>query len=175
MKPVMLLDLDGVINAIGDLGPDLPLKDWKRGTACSSPGNDWPIRWSPTTVAFLNDIHARGLVEIRWHTTWQIAAWNVSDLVGLPRFDIAVAPENNWDQVAMKRRWWKLPAALRVEFEENRPLIWCDDDISWQLGPESQKALRANGRVLLVSPSQETGLAPRHYDKINKFLSYQWS
>ena len=44
-------------------------------------------------VDFLIGVHEQDRAEIRWHTTWQHDAQNLANLVGLPTFPIAEAPE----------------------------------------------------------------------------------
>jgi hypothetical protein len=73
-------------------------------------------------VNFLTGVHEEGRAEIRWHTTWQHDAQNLADLVGLPKFPVADAPEAprdgvpNGELTAARMRdglpaWWKYGAA----------------------------------------------------------------
>jgi hypothetical protein len=182
MLPVMLLDIDGVINAV-TRKPNLsvwPRKAWKSGLA-DADDFPYPINWSTTVVEFLTRVHEEGRAEIRWHTTWQHDAQNLADLVGLPTFPIADAPEApidgvpNGELVAARIRdgippWWKYGAARRVVIEERRPLIWVDDDITHELSRRYRDVLGRLGPVSFVSPDQATGLVPRHLRQIEMFL-----
>jgi len=181
MIPVWLLDIDGVINACTNK-PDRtvwPADDWRTDRVNAS-GHHFPITWSRQVVDFIRNAHDSGLVEIRWHTTWQHEAQAVADLTGLPKFDVAHAPEFlAYNQIAPASEaeriregrprppWWKLPAAERVMRDEARPLIWTDDDITWS----TQAGLRAHAPVLLVSPDERTGLTKRQLRKISDFIA----
>lgn len=186
--PVILLDVDGVLNAC-TRNPDPTIwPDWKEGRAFAQTETStisYPIRWSPTVVEFLNRIHQEGIVEIRYHTTWQDSARNISDLLGLPHFPVAYAPEfwecqrrssaREADRIREGRArepWWKLGAAERVLAEERRPLIWLDDDIANSLSRAEKHRLESHGVPLrAIAPSEYTGLCPRHLKAITAFLT----
>ena len=59
--PILLLDVDGVLNAAR---LDLP-KGWRRGTF-----NGFVLSWDPTVTARLRDLHESARVEIQWLNTW---------------------------------------------------------------------------------------------------------
>lgn len=181
--PVMLLDIDGVINAITKKSPTFvwPRESWHSGWALSE-DREWPIMWSVDVIEFLTRVHVEGRADIRWHTTWQHDAKNLADLVGLPAFPIADAPEApkddvpNGELIAARMRdglpaWWKYGAARRVVIEERRPLVWVDDDITHELPRRVRDAMARLGPVLFISPDQATGLIPRHLREIDTFLS----
>lgn len=181
--PVILLDIDGVINA-DTRKPNRsiwPAASWRFGEAVSA-GKRWPIAWSTNVIEFLTRVHSEGRAEIRWHTTWQHDAQNLADLVGLPTFPVASAPEAptddglNGELIAARIRdglpaWWKYGAARRMVIEERRPLIWIDDDITSELPRRIRDALDRLGPVSFVSPDSKTGLIPRHLREIDTFLS----
>lgn len=182
MTPVMLLDIDGVINAY-TRKPNRsiwPARSWRAGSAYCDP-NPWPIMWSVDVVKFLTEVHESGRAEIRWHTTWQHEAKNLADLVGLPDFPVALAPEAprgdliNGELIAARIRdglpaWWKYGAARRVIIEERRPLMWVDDDITHELTRRERDAMWMMGPVRFISPDRTTGLIPRHLREIDTFL-----
>lgn len=175
MKPVLLLDVDGVINATA-VNPDLsvwPEEAWLRCRVRAA-DDTWPILAARPVIAFINKIHDEGLVDVRWHTTWQWHAKRLADRIGLQQFPIADAPEYDDDQhfVASLREgrptWWKLPAALRVLQEERRPLIWIDDDLNhelrhfdWPIGIP---------QLLTITPNGIEGITARHIQKITAFI-----
>lgn len=173
--PVWLLDIDGVVNAIGKGDPSVwPKAQWRQGRA-EATGQEWPITWAVPVVDFIRDAHESGRVEIRWHTTWQHEACNFAELVGLPVFAVADAPEFEEQAAhaiaAGTPKWWKLPAAERVVREEQRPLIWTDDDITWSLARyDADARLRTHAPALLISPDQHTGLTPKRLRMIGDFL-----
>lgn len=178
-KPVCLLDIDGVINS---LLRQPPTQGWPKGAWLTamyeSNTNEFPLLWAVPVVEYLTDLHRQDRVEFRWHTTWQEEAPAFGKIVGLPEFAVQDAPEARANQglfikqqiLAHKPHWWKYPAAERVLTEENRPLIWIDDDIELKLFPKYRQALGALGRACLVSPDGQTGLLSRHMRKIEEFL-----
>lgn len=176
--PVWLLDIDGVIN-VPVKTPPVPWRadQWAYDRASNRSGS-FNIGWSRVVVDFINGLHAAGTVEVRWHTTWQHDAQAVADLVGLAVFPVAEAPE--WAEagryVAKALReglpdWWKVPAALLVVQQEQRPLIWTDDDIAYDLRTFDKAAnFDAHQRTLLISPDDRRGLVPKHFRQIRQFL-----
>lgn len=185
MRPVWLLDVDGVINAC-TRKPDRNVwaaDQWKTSKATAN-DREWPITWSTAVVDFIREAHESGRAEVRWHTTWQHEAQAIADLTGLPKFDVADAPEfleheqrssaSEAERIREGRArpaWWKLPAAERVVRDEGRPLIWTDDDITWSLHSyDKDKGLRAHAPALLVSPHVQTGLTRKQLRQISDFL-----
>ncbi|WP_431881714.1 hypothetical protein [Micromonospora chalcea] len=179
-KPVWLLDVDGVINAISE-NPDgaiWPKGRWRHLTARCS-GIDWPILAATPVVEFIAATHESGRTEVRWHTTWQHEANALGELLGLPEFAVQDCPEFYPERqlaggaapVGVRNTWWKLPAAERVVGEESRPLIWTDDDIDREIGWRGRdRNLRSLGRVLTISPRQHIGLTPKHLRSIDEFI-----
>lgn len=168
MKPIWLLDIDGVLNVDSKrLWPD---SKWNKFRAF---GGDqrFTILIALDLADRIRKIHDSGLAEIQWHTTWQDWAYQVARGVGLPRFPICDAPEYAaWSQTKKNERWWKLPAAVRV-LESERPLVWTDDDISYDNYAKPALALvRPEIPRLLICPGSAEGLGPKHLDRIEKFL-----
>jgi hypothetical protein len=165
--PVWLLDIDGVINALGNSPPrDWPIACWRSVEAESAHNIRWPIVAAQPVLDFIAVVHDKGQAEIRWHTSWQGFANNVSRELGLPEFPLQPAPE--YDE-PLSFTWWKLPAARRV-LEEGRRLIWTDDDFSEELTRAQRRELSASGRALLLGPDTMTGLRRRHLKRIEAFL-----
>jgi hypothetical protein len=182
-RPVWLLDIDGVINAVSRDFPThvWPEEVWQQKRIANASGN-FPITWAQPVIDFLRDTHERGRAEIRWHTTWQHEAQLVADLTGLPEFPVAHAPEFNSGSADMaawiaaggrpgSSPWWKLAAALRVVQGEGRPLVWTDDDITDALwGFDMGAHFEAHAPTLAVCPDHRTGLIRRDLDIIDTFL-----
>lgn len=180
--PVLLLDVDGVVNALSKRVPSgvWPNGSWITGTADDAEGKTYPMLIARQVVDFFNALHSSGAVEVRWHTTWQWAAQNVADVAGFGKFDVAVAPEfadyrNFQKQAIMDGRltWWKLPAAERVVQVEGRDLIWVDDDLPYELLRKAKFDPKLGGdrMVLFVDPYSMTGLAELEMKKIQMFAA----
>lgn len=181
-RPVWLLDVDGVLNAISKEpdGAVWPKNKWVTATARSGNAN-WPILAAQPVLDFIARTHTSGRAEVRWHTTWQHDALALGKLLGLPEFAVQDCPEFYRERqltggaapVTVRGSWWKLPAAERVLGEEGRPLIWTDDDIRWEielLGRD--RNLRRLGPVLTITPPQHVGLTPKHLRLIDEFIDH---
>jgi hypothetical protein len=85
MIPVWLLDIDGVVNACAKK-PDRnvwPLDQWW-SLKVDVGGHSWPVLVAEPVLAFIRRVHAEGLAEIRWHTTWQQDAKALEEACDLP-------------------------------------------------------------------------------------------
>jgi hypothetical protein len=60
-----------------------------------------------------------------------------------------------------------------VVIDEQRPLIWVDDDITYELSRRERDVMTLMGPVRFVSPDIATGLVPRHLREIDAFL-HRW-
>lgn len=164
-KPIWLLDIDGVINSTLRR---FPTKTWPEGQWLSkhvwSGRSRWPIHVAVPVRDYVRTVHEMGLVEIRWHTTWQETANNVSRVFDMPEFPVQPAPEFLEDLTD----WWKAPPAVRVLLE-NRPLLWTDDDLNY-LSKEEWALFRGAGAVL-IRPDTGTGLSPANLQQIDQFLT----
>lgn len=179
-KPVWLLDIDGVINAIGRK-PDPSV--WPRDLWTARTVAALPILVAEPVLQFIRDVHASGLAEIRWHTTWQNDAVHVfAPEFNLPELPVHHCPEFHAGSVAARggsslggpETWWKLPAALRVVHEEGRRLIWTDDDLEmerWRAYGLGGLSIGLTGSArLLISPQDRLGLTPKHLRQIAEFI-----
>lgn len=163
--PVWLLDIDGVLNAVDYPTSTLRFKTWPQDAWLNARITKFPFSVAAAVRDFICKAHESGLVEIRWHTTWQEDAQKVASWLELPTFPVHHAPEaQGWDNA-----WWKLPSALRVLYLEKRPLLWTDDDINYELTVRQKKKFQEDG-ALLICPKTEVGLAPAELRRINKFL-----
>src|SRR3978361_2131143 len=128
--PILLLDVDGVLNATRR---DLP-EGWRRGTF-----NGYVLSWDPTVTARLRDLHESGRVEIQWLTTWAANADRLlAEPLGLPRglrerSGRRAAPTGCAGRLGGRSGWWKLAAAREAaEQEPGRRIVWIDDDLAEQ-------------------------------------------
>jgi hypothetical protein len=158
-RPVLLLDIDGVLNVAPNVGGwDIPPVRVKAG---------FPVYYEPRLIDAIRDLHARGVAEIRWATTW----------CGYPELGIlervlGLKFERAFGDRPMPKTWGdlKVEAALAV-LEEGRRLIWVDDsevDAGRRLYPKIAAA-QAEGRALLVEPDSARGMQPGHLAAIEEF------
>lgn len=191
-RPVLLLDFDGVINSDARfskvsgteimVAPKMlanlwPVDTW-RYLDWTVDGQTFPIKWSTDVVRQINAIHADGAVEIRWHSTWQHTIQDLAAHMGLPVLEVHGAPEADmhWGQLKAtlmsrgKPGWWKYPAAERVLLDEQRPLIWVDNDLTYEVNRAYRDKMGQMGRFLPLAPDETTGLTPRHFKLLGIFL-----
>jgi hypothetical protein len=188
-SPILLLDVDGVLNALPEVRADLNVwNDWQFGSATAE-GARWPIIWSPSVVAALLDWQKRDLVELRWLTTWgHDANDELRQLLGLPALPVAGtyhdagAPSGQAATGAahasvapaapdpLSGRWWKYDVVARlVHTEAERRLIWVDDDLYRFDGAFSRWATEQPS-VTPVRPDPRCGLAPADLEAIAETL-----
>ena len=109
--PILLLDVDGVLNPVC---LDLP-DGWRRGTF-----NGYVLSWDPTITDRLRRLHESGRVEIQWLTTWTTDADRLlAEPMGLPRglrthAGADAAPTGFLGRFRGSPDWWKLAVAREV-------------------------------------------------------------
>lgn len=158
-RPLLLLDVDGVLNAVTVTDPP-SWGDWQVTKA-----EGFSIRWSPSMIAALTRLSER--VEMRWLTTW----WDMTDLLaflGLPSMEVA-----NTREEYLRRGgpldWWKLPVVQRV-YGESRPVIWIDDDLRFDRPAMAWVRSLPADTFCAVSPDTYTGLVPEAISDIEAWL-----
>jgi hypothetical protein len=129
--PLVLLDVDGVLNAVQAWGRSDAWDDWRTGRATAD-GRSFPITWSPTVVEAVRSWQA--LAEVQWLTTWgHDANTSLRHLLGLPELPVAGthddvdgpagAPDAGGAAHAsvapaapdrLTGRWWKLDVVRRI-------------------------------------------------------------
>ena len=165
--PVLLLDVDGVLNAVR---ADLP-EGWQRGRF-----NGYVLSWDPTVVARLRALHDSGRVELQWLTTWtEMADRLLAEPLGLPRglrtHGRDLLPTGYGGSLGGLAGWWKLSAAQTVvEAEPGRRIVWIDDDLADQ-AEDTSEWLAAHGQVLVVAPDYSTGLTHAELDRVDAWLA----
>ncbi len=158
--PILLLDVDGVLNAVTDTPP----KTW--GDWQVSRANGFPIMWSPSMIAALTRIAER--VEVRWLTTWWDCIERL-DFLGLPTFEVANTRDEYLDRDGGAFSWWKLHTAKRV-YAEGRPVIWIDDDLSFDKAAMEWGKSLPSGTLLGISPATFRGITPDTIREIEAWL-----
>lgn len=171
-KPVWLLDIDGVINAVAKRGdPNVwPADSWL-STVASANGSIWPILFSAHVRDFINEMAASGQVDVRWHTTWQKQALHFAQAVGIVELEVQDCPEFQQDawigaRHGYSNRWWKIGAAERVVLDEQRRLIWTDDDLLW----EANNVAHFRKDNLFIAPHTNLGLTNKALSSIREFV-----
>ena len=181
--PVWLLDIDGVVSAIvRKASHTVPTHVWPRhqwiDTEAYSIERECSYRIvaAAPVVDFLKAVHDLGLAEIRWHTTWQESATHVAQAIGLPEFPVHPAPEytpDAWESGygdSDNGVWWKVPAVFRAAIDEQRSIVWTDDNIPDHTTLGQRQSLASKTPTLMVAPDTYTGLTRKHLRQIREFL-----
>ncbi len=165
--PILLLDVDGVLNSPRR---DLP-EGWRQGSF-----NGYRLSWDPTITARLRELHESGRVEIQWLTTWTTDADRLlAEPMGLPRglkthARADAAPTGFLGVFGGSSGWWKLTAAKEVaEAEPDRRIVWIDDDLAAQ-ADDTGDWLAAHPHVLVVAPDLHVGLTHEQLDRVEEWL-----
>jgi hypothetical protein len=165
--PILLLDVDGVLNPVC---LDLP-DGWRRGTF-----NGYVLSWDPTITDRLRRLHESGRVEIQWLTTWTTDADRLlAEPMGLPRglrthARADAAPTGFLGLFRGVAGWWKLTVAREgAAAEPDRRIVWIDDDLAEQAA-DTGDWLAANPHVLVVAPDLMVGLTHEQLDEIERWL-----
>jgi hypothetical protein len=165
LRPVWLLDVDGVLNA--------PRPGWRsrpRSGRARSGGFEFTMRFAPPLVQRIVALHRTGRVEVRWATTWVDDIEQIRLLMGLPTWPCAFSLNGSDAVDEAKHR-----AALDVVRGERRPLIWTDDDVVPREGSHAARTLHEQGpAVLLLRPDPARGLQPHHVEQIETFVA-EWA
>jgi HAD domain in Swiss Army Knife RNA repair proteins len=165
--PILLLDVDGVLNAPR---VDLP-EGWQRGFF-----NGFALSWDPTVTTRLRKLHDAGRVEIQWLTTWAADADRLlAEPMGLPRrlwthARADALPTGFAEPLGGRSGWWKLAVAREVAAAEpDRRIIWIDDDLAEQAA-DTGEWLAAHPHVLVIAPDLLTGLTHEQLDQVEAWL-----
>ncbi len=186
VRPLVLLDVDGVLNALRSPPDPAVWSDWRTGEAQAA-GRTWPLRWSPSVVAGVR--RWTELADVQWLTTWGHAAnAGLAALLGLPQLPVAgthdapppvVTAHADPDADALAEvtpaapdplsgRWWKFDVVRALLADGPRPLVWVDDDLA---GDADVRAwVRGHSRCLLVAPHPLAGLTAPELAAVQRFL-----
>ena len=184
--PLVLLDVDGVLNAVPGRGRSDAWSDWRTGLATAD-GRQFPITWSPTVVSAVRSWQQ--LAQVQWLTTWgHDANTSLRHLLELPELPVAGTyddvdgPAGDVDAAGpahasvapaapdrLTGRWWKFDVVRRiVRTGEPRRIVWLDDDLVGQR--DVREWMRETTTSLLVAPDPRSGLTAAHLAAVEEFL-----
>lgn len=165
VKPVWLLDVDGVINVVNRkelvAGSDL-----ESGVALDPDQIGWKILWHTTIIDRINALS--DVLDIHWLTTWKSHAQSqIAPLVGLNRFPVLpeTSPRPN------NTVWWKRTqvAVWQNTAQYKRPLVWTDDEL-YDWAADTKWAQRQFPGSLIIGPKEKVGLTHEHLDQIEAWV-----
>ncbi|MER7063978.1 HAD domain-containing protein [Streptomyces albidoflavus] len=156
-RPLILLDVDGVLNAFRRPGPE-----WQRFRRMG-----FHLWLNPAHGPSLLKLAAELDCELVWATTWEHNAnTEIAPLVGLP--ELPVIEVGRPRQLPDANVLWKTPAV--ADYVNGRPFLWFDDDVD-----ENDRAyLAAHDNVaefLLIVTNGDDGLTTDHLEQARAWLS----
>lgn len=166
-KPLILLDIDGVVNAAGRKG-----RYWKDAKTIPSLEAIYPdgsskkfqITYSPTVVKAIN--RWSEVAEIKWLTSWdERADTYLGPALGINKLGVGRASEDVF----------KLDAVVEwAKSNPGRAIIWIDDQLSsfkgeHEMNPVYDEFIFKRKNTVLVSPTN--GLIKEHLDFVDKILA----
>ncbi|MGW5154288.1 HAD domain-containing protein [Nonomuraea wenchangensis] len=162
MRPLLLLDVDGVLNPIGRRPPGY------RRYRCVVDGETYVVRLDPRHGRQLLDLAEATGAELAWATTWEEHAndW-IAPRIGLPSLPV-VAVNAPTTPVSGHGEMFKTPAV--AAYAGRRPFVWFDD----QVWAEDEEYLRVHQGVddfLLVHVDPAHGLTSGHLGMAREWLT----
>lgn len=152
-KPIILLDVDGVINMRGGG------KMWRETkTVTVNYFND--ILYSPSMIKSINNWTTKS--DIKWLTTWnKCAKTHLSPAINLNQFETARTDEQHES---------KIQSAIRIlkEADKETLIIWIDDDIKYWRHDAEMETFYNRPNTLLLCP--KWGLTPEHIALVDDCL-----
>ena len=118
-KPLILLDVDGVINMIGRNDPHLLWPDSKTKKDVTCNNCLYNIVYSPEMISRINAWNIEG--EVQWLTTWNNdARIRLAPALGLNDFPVARNPTTLSKPETFRKH---------AKNDPNRAIIWIDDEL----------------------------------------------
>jgi hypothetical protein len=186
MRPLLLLDVDGVLNILGD--DTQPSWDVIMTGRAVADGMAYTITWSPEVIQAVLDWIDQG-VEVQWLTTWgHDANTSMRHLIGMPELPVAGTYDENWAGAVesastrshaemapaapdpLTGAWWKYDVVKRLLDEHpDRLLVWIDDELFRPT--RFRRWAEAHERVYPTGPDGDLGLTQENLDEIEAGLS----
>lgn len=170
MKPIILIDFDGVFNILGELSKAHEYWDEILTVTIPYDGHDtekeFVVHVATELIAYLKALVESDLVEVIWLTTWVQNTEKFPQWLGLPALPWMARPEvaSEWD-------WWKQKAvkALVEERGSDVPILWIDDDHGFDPST-THWVFTTQRQIQLLPPSSYLAITPSDITTINNFI-----
>lgn len=163
-RPVLYLDIDGVLNPWRAKNPRKHWPDYRKHTVNLPDGRSYRMWFAPSLGNAVAALAARRNTEIVWATSWADHLNLVTDLSGLPDGlrSLPYDPEADSDL----RNCGKLPFVAADA--GSRPVVWVDDALGTG---DKQWARERPHPTMLVAPSPSAGLRQADLDRVDAWLA----
>ncbi|MEO3875455.1 HAD domain-containing protein [Nonomuraea sp. B12E4] len=160
MKPLLLIDVDGVLNPMSRPGPDF------RPYRCTIGTEVYTVHLNPWHGRRLLDLALTTGSELVWATTWEEHAndW-IAPRIGLPA--LPVIPMRPEDPSEFGETF-KTPHV--AAYAGRRPFVWFDDQV-WAEDEEYLRVHRGLTDFLLIHVDPRSGLTSRHLGMAHEWLT----
>ncbi|MCK2214852.1 HAD domain-containing protein [Actinomadura sp. ATCC 31491] len=162
MKPLLLLDVDGVLNPIGRPAPGY------RQFRCLIDDETYVVHLDPRHGPRLLGLAAATGAELVWATTWEHHAndW-IAPRIGLPSLPV-IGVNAAAGPVSEHGEMFKTPHV--AAYAGRRPFVWFDDQV-WAEDEEYLRVHQGLGDFLLVHVDPARGLTSRHLGMAHEWLT----
>lgn len=162
MKPLLLLDVDGVFNPTASRRW-LDQSDFRKRNTTVANGFTYPVWINRAHGKQILDLATDHDLELVWCTTWEHEANQfIGPRLGLPELPVI--------KFGWKGMTWKFGAVL--DYAGDRPLAWFDDD--FQLHAQYRDwflEVRGDIPTLLHDVSAATGLVDEDFDTVAQWAA----
>lgn len=159
MSDLVLLDFDGVVNALADKPDRSAHTHWERTELL-----DMPILYSPDVVVAINRLARQPHVTVWWLTSWEADSRLFTQL-GFDDFDYVPCPPDFTGD--MRSGDWKLGQGLAESAAFAGTVIWIDD--SSRIEHEVAKQRPPN--ITTIRPARHIGLSRRQLRTLEEHLN----
>lgn len=161
-RPMLFLDVDGTLSPYGSGITEADVSTGEWATLYEGRVSDLTVPYRPVVVQRIQSMQRRGLIEVRWLTTWQPSSLTAWEPVGLGPFRPAKPVQNG------SRKSWKSNTVEQwMKANPDRRAIWADDDLT----PSRLRGFDRS-RLLAISPDPTKGLTDRQLDRIERWVLF---
>ena len=163
---LVLLDFDGVINAVSKSPPRNihPLDTWNKTTCIDkATSTEYPIMYSDVVVNFINDLSINH--DVVWLTTWRDSTEQFVDKLGFNNLPFVDESNRKLDPLD----WWKY--GIVKEVAKNKPFVWIDDEFRSGRKKEQAELSKRKHPYLCVGPVITHGLTIKEMRTIKEFCA----
>jgi hypothetical protein len=160
VKPLLLIDVDGVLNPMGRAAPDF------RRYRCTVGAEVYTVHLNARHGRRLLDLALATGSELVWATTWEDHAneW-IAPRIGLPT--LPVIPMSPGEPSEFGEMFKTRHVA---EYAGRRPFVWFDDQV-WAEDEEYLRVHQGLDDFLLIHVDPRQGLTSRHLGMAHEWLT----